>query len=633
MKTGMYGAICVIIALTASIIGGYLLNAETVTDCETKYTYVTDIAGAFEGSSGDVEMDYNPAANVTGWSVSQDFNHGYMMGVNFRPTSPNSYFIYGDGSGPSTTETDTITIQSFEEGGVSRWQAVSTAKGVVVDNLRCTTMRIAEPGAIAPAEQLRLVYFFNLMDVMTGYGYTDYETLGLSMSIDYPGNWPGITFESGFHYHYKTSRHPAYYTYDGTPVSEATVYGKSAVIAIGEDSGPVSTTRVGFIGSFTISVTALTAADVTYVDPDYGIMADGSNSVYWNNNQQNISTEIVFTKYDLDNRPVYFGYATMKLYSGSTMSAIELEQASGNWTIFRLSGDPETPTHSIVSQTFLGKWDGVSLTIENGRIVAKPVSNFVSFSNYDVINSPLVFDWDILGGGDLTSMKIIREGDYMAEQTLRLQVQNTKVRVVEGGLYIQNGIFDMDQSFPDTKAFKLTLGSAAHVGDSVTVSGTDGSVTIPVTANGRFIVDGEEILFGLCSLMWVSGTMPTAMIDSVAYPAALYQRSQSYEAGHVWMSTPKGIVDMGEIGESPVIHLDGLWAPAVNWYYGDQDASSRTEFSDITKGVFKWDKSQMVIVMMGMSILLGLAGSYYGYTRMADWIVIVGCVAGAWCIL
>lgn len=633
MRTGAYGAICVIVALTASILGGYLLNAQTTTVCETEFDYVTDIAGAFEGSTGDVEMDYNPAANVTGWSTSPTFNDGYMSGVNFTPASPNSYFIYGEGSGPSTTETDTITIRSITENGVSRWQAVSANKGVVVDDLDCTNMRIAEPGAIAPAEQLQIVHFFDLVDVMRGYSYTDYETLKLTMSISFPGNWPGITYDDGLHYHYKTSRHPAYYTYDGDPVEEATVYGKSSVVSYGETSEPLPMTKVGFIGSFTIGVKAQTASVITYVDPSVGIRSEGSSNAYWNNNQKNISTEIVFTGTDLGGQSLTFSYAELVFYSENHLNDIMLEQANNNWWIYRVSGDPNQGTDTQVEQHFLGKWPAMSMTIESGNVVMRPVSNFVSFSSYTVVDSPTVYAWDILEGEDLLYFELFRDVDFNADECLRMQVMNTKVRIVEGGLYLQNGAFAVTRGFPDIKAFKLTLGSAAHVGDSVTVSGSSGTATIEVADNGSFVIDGKEIPFGQCAIMWVSSTMPTSTIEGTAYPAALYQNGQSYAASSVWISTPTGIVEIGEVGDDPTVTLDGLWAPAVYFYTGDNDAGAITEFVDFTDGVFKWDKNQLILVLMGMSVGLGLAGSYFGYARMVDWIIIIAVNAGAWMLL
>lgn len=634
MRTGAYGAICVIIALTASILGGYLLNADTVTDCETEFTYVTDIAGAFEGSTGDVEMDYNPSSNVTGWSTSSAYNEGYMTGVNFVPAPPNSYFFYGDGSGPSTTEADTITIQSFEENGVSRWQAVSVNKGVIVDDLECSTMRIAEPGAVSPANQLRLVYVFDVSDVMTGYGYTDYETLNLSMSIAFPSNWPGILYQTGLHYHYKTANHPAYYTYDGDPVTEATVYGGAGSITIGESSRAITdNVRCGFIGSFTMTVTAKTAEEISYVDPGWGIRADGDSSVYWNNDQQNLSTEIVFCAYDLNGDSVPYCFANMRVYSENHDMIIGVEQTNNAWRIGQYTGDPTAPVMGIVEIVDLGTWPAISVTISNGDVVVRPIANFVSFSSYDLVDVPIVIDWDVLEGEDLLYFMVARNVNWGAEEAVRMQVMNTTVRVVEGGLYLQDGAFDVTEGFPATKAFKLVLGSAAHVGDSVTVSGTGGSATIQVTQNGRFVVDGAEIPFGQCALMWVSSTMPTATIDNQTYPAALYQKAQGYTAGTVWMSTPTGMVEIGAVGDDPTVTLDGLWAPAVYFYTGEQDASSHTEFVDLSDGVFKWDKSQLILVMMGLSIVLGLAGSYWGYTKIVDWMIIIGCIAGAWMIL
>lgn len=627
MRTGAYGAICVIIAIMAAILGGYLLNAQDVTTCETRFTYVTDIAGAFEGETGDVLTTYNPSANVTGWSTSQGFNHGYMDGVNFVEADPNSYFIYGDGSGPSTTESDTITIQSFTEGGVSRWQAVSTAKGVIVDSLHTSTMRIAEPGAIAPAEQLRLIYIFDLVDVLNGYGYTDYETINLAMPIAFPGEWPGIIDSSGLHYHYRTSHHPAYYTYDADPIESATVYGQSAVIAIGESSGPVSTVQVGFSGSFTFQVTGLTAADVSYVDPTKGVMANGDASVYWNNNQRNVATTVVFSTMDLGDAEISFGTQTMALISENNRTQIELEHSGQYWTVWLYEGG------YLGEQADLGKWPAVSMTVTEGKLVFRPISSFVEFGNYTVVDAPITLDWDVVGGEDLTGIEVMARELYNPDEMLRMQVVDTVVRIVGGGLYVQNGEFDVLQKLPETLAFKMILGSAAHVGDSLTVSGSSGSVTIPVTETGSFIVGGEAIAFGNAAILWVSSQIGTVTISGTVYPAALYFRGQSFAAGTVWMQTPSGIVELGEVGDDPTVTLDGLWAPAVNFYDGENSAGSHVEYSDITKGVFYWDKAQLLLVMMGASTVLGLIGSYWGYTKSVDWAIIIAVNIGAWMIL
>lgn len=94
---GMYGAMLIGLAIFVAIMGGYLLNAEKVTTCETTWEYVTDISGAFQGDRSDLDVPYNPTANVTGWSAIDDpeGNAGWISGVLFDSvTSTNAYPIF-----------------------------------------------------------------------------------------------------------------------------------------------------------------------------------------------------------------------------------------------------------------------------------------------------------------------------------------------------------------------------------------------------------------------------------------------------------------------------------------------------------------------------------------------------------
>lgn len=80
---GMFGAMLIGLAIFVAILGGYLLNAEKVTTCETEWEYVTDVSGAFQGDKSDLDVPYNPPANVTGWSAIDDpeGNGGWISGV------------------------------------------------------------------------------------------------------------------------------------------------------------------------------------------------------------------------------------------------------------------------------------------------------------------------------------------------------------------------------------------------------------------------------------------------------------------------------------------------------------------------------------------------------------------------
>lgn len=112
MQDGKIGAVIVMIALIGSALGGFILNAEDVTSCTTDMKYITDIAGAFSGDKGDIEVDYNPPENLTGYTVfnptSSTSTTNSIHGINYKQTGANGYWMDTD-DGNSTSDVLTFT--------------------------------------------------------------------------------------------------------------------------------------------------------------------------------------------------------------------------------------------------------------------------------------------------------------------------------------------------------------------------------------------------------------------------------------------------------------------------------------------------------------------------------------------
>ena len=112
MQDGKIGAVIVMIALIGSALGGFILNAEDVTSCTTDMKYITDIAGAFSGDKGDIEVDYNPPENLTGYTVfnptSSTNTTNIIHGINNKWTGANGYWMDTD-DGNSTSDVLTFT--------------------------------------------------------------------------------------------------------------------------------------------------------------------------------------------------------------------------------------------------------------------------------------------------------------------------------------------------------------------------------------------------------------------------------------------------------------------------------------------------------------------------------------------
>ena len=97
---GILGVVIVVIALFGTIFTGYLLNAEQETVTVTEYDKVTDVTSLFNFTEQPDYIDYNPAKNYTGYTLSD----GSSNGVSYtRASGVNQYPM-------STTSSSTVTV-------------------------------------------------------------------------------------------------------------------------------------------------------------------------------------------------------------------------------------------------------------------------------------------------------------------------------------------------------------------------------------------------------------------------------------------------------------------------------------------------------------------------------------------
>ena len=120
MQHGQVGVVIIIASLLFSVGGGFILNTTDITACATDFTYVTDVAGAFTGTQGNIEIDHNPAENLTGYSVyspeSTDFKSSTIPGISYKTTNPNVYWIQR-ATGDPDSQTLTISHNLSTTGG------------------------------------------------------------------------------------------------------------------------------------------------------------------------------------------------------------------------------------------------------------------------------------------------------------------------------------------------------------------------------------------------------------------------------------------------------------------------------------------------------------------------------------
>lgn len=112
MQNGQIGVIIVVASIFFSVGGGFLFNTKDVAACGTEFDYVTDITGAFTGTQGNIEIEHNPAENISGYSVfnptSPDFKSSTISGITYTNSNPNAYWIQ-KATGEPVTKTLTIS--------------------------------------------------------------------------------------------------------------------------------------------------------------------------------------------------------------------------------------------------------------------------------------------------------------------------------------------------------------------------------------------------------------------------------------------------------------------------------------------------------------------------------------------
>lgn len=336
-------------------------------------------------------------------------------------------------------------------------------------------------------------------------------------------------------------------------------------------------------------------------------------SAYWCNDYENSGISVLFRP----TGPVSMNSLLFESENESTIVIVRHD--STGWTA-RISGSTAT----------LGpQWQGAMLTIEDGRAVFRPVASFVSFSDYTLVNAPQELSGVVCAGEPITDISV----PYVAG-SLRMAVVSTTVLIRGGGLYLQDASADLLAAFPGTEAMSITIGSAARYGTGITFASGGQTATVPISEDGKFAqIGGKQVPVNGLTFRWYSSSGPSATVGSQTYAPAIYWRGNQYDAGKIWAVTGGGMEEIIDAPTSWTVKLDGVWAPAINLYTGQNDAAQKTEMSDVTKGIFFWDDTELLIGLMAFTVAGGAACSYFGYMRLSDWVIVAAALGSAWVML
>lgn len=339
---------------------------------------------------------------------------------------------------------------------------------------------------------------------------------------------------------------------------------------------------------------------------------------YWHNGKENASVTMAFRAPDME--LPYRNNVAWKGHDGNLTRTVEFDPSSG-WNVGGLQ---------------VGMWEGIEIEVGYGKAVVRPIQTFRSFFDYSLIGTSV--DLPSTGGlGDGTVLSIEAVSASTGYSNLRMAVVETTVRLAGGGQFLQDASLSIERSFPGSEAVSVMLGTAARSGPSVTFSSASAqsSASLPVDEDGsRIFVGGAWQPFNGVTFRWVSSGMPSETIDGTVYGAAIYHRGQTFQAGKIWAELKNGkMVEVMDAGDDWTMTLDGVWAPAVFLYDGHNSASKSTELADWTHPTFRWSANDVLIIMMGVSILGGLVGSYFKLVDLWDWTAIIGTVGALWLFL
>lgn len=334
------------------------------------------------------------------------------------------------------------------------------------------------------------------------------------------------------------------------------------------------------------------------------------SGAWWRNGQQNSSITVAFAmpsgaSYPASENLIFYGE------NGTQVGAIEVDAGLSGWN---------------AAEDDIGSWPAVELTVSTGGTYARPISAFRSFSDYDVVDKPMRIT-------DGLSAPATHMRAYATE--MRIAVVSTVAHIPEGGLFLQDASMDLSSSFPDAYAVSVMIGSAAAYGDGITFSAYANSVTLPVDPDAEKIrLDGEWYPFDAITFRWYSPAADSVTAGGTTYSPAIYSRGKTYDSGAIW-AEPKGkdMIRVLDVGSVWTMTLDGVWAPAIFMYEGENKAAERTELADIGHPEFGWDKSQFLLILLGVCAAGGVVGSYLGKTDMMDWAVIAVSAAVIWMLL
>ena len=481
-ENGMLGVCISVLAIMGMILSGFVLSVDQYDRTVTGYEYVTDISGLFDYSDQPTFIDYNPSANWTGFYTSDP---DITDGINFtgRSEPANSYPINQENTQLAEKSMD-LSQQDLPAanppGNLSGpYDTVKISDDTTSPNTGDLTAHIGWP---------RVATVASVLEKATGLG--DYNVVRIDLNGDVIGapssSWNVYSIPVGNLGHradycilpYSGAFNVSYLMVDaesnivrGFTSANVQVFQSTTTqttLSFNQASTETGFPQTDYLNGATqlgteIGLTSYSTPTPIYMDISQGVSLS-SSSVSWDNGYNNGGIDILFRA--PSGSTTYGNTFTMPLLNidgtsaGQTMTLTVSVPSSGNVSV-TLSSGSETDTVS------LGAWRNfmVSLDFVTGTYEAIPITDFVSFTTYTVLNgSGQSLDVDV-------SQRCMRTMSMSAGNSLTFGVVQTSTFLNTYDAVMVDPSLDISDYFTELADIRLNFFSFALYGDSITING------------------------------------------------------------------------------------------------------------------------------------------------------------------
>lgn len=655
--TNKLGVVIVLIALVASLFVGVITNTTSETKTVTDYSYVADMSQTFNYSNEPAYLQYNPASNYTGYSLSNEMNAGVAY---TEASSPSNYKMITDKSSNTTIlEMSDVTsdptlyrgnsvcifnniLDIYQSGSpmgwTENWYFMVNPNVISLSGL----FNIAKQSAPAGTKTITMRFLSGTTENVSGVGYDinrvvynnldytvmnklwenteDYTKEYLGGNYDYwtrSGHYVqtpnDVVYNPSYPITFNIQTNSATVNRNGaiSPIDMATTYvlWKSSGDVINRtydhppgSSGSYSTRTINADWTTRVYLT-FDAYQQTYIKINDGVRinnTDTSLTTNWSNGNDNGVIDIVFGK----NNDTGMENTFTLNYDGDTDPQFTLSRyANGNVTL-QYGGELYT----------IGTWDYFLLRFNamEGWLAAYPVTSFTNYTQFTASGTQLILDPDYdpesqIPTGALAIPTGVIQGITwnavsMSPTSFTFSVSDTTIRDTFQLLMVNPSINIADYFIEaDNDGWRLNFYSFATYGDSITINGR----TFPV-ADGKITVNDRS------------------------YKLTNIYVSYDDLTGHIYLTfvNDRITIDLGDRTTS-VVSMSGTWFFSTAYY--EADITQRTETN------IQWTRlppmGTVSLVFIGITLLLSaVAIKKLGFT-LPDYIVTVTSVAVAFCLM